>query len=124
MSINKIIVLACLFLATPLLASRIQTFDYSQVDQLASHIVIGKVISTTEDKPAGACNARNYEATMEIVSSIKGSITGKVFTLPVCIGSKGFNSELREGSTYIFFLKESNGKYQRVHPRSVTLLKY
>ena len=123
MKINRMIALACIFLAAPLLASTIQPFEYSEVDQLASHIVISKVLSTTENKPAGTCSSKYYEATMKVVSSIKGSIAGKVFTLPVCIGHKGFNSDLNKGSTYIFFLRERDGNYQRVHPQTVALLK-
>ncbi len=122
MNLNRIIVLACLLLSVPTFAGKIRPFDYSNIDNLASNIVIATVSSTTENKPEGACSSKYYEATMSVVSSIKGSISGNVFTLPVCIGHKGFNSELNQGKTYIFFLKEQNGKHQRVHPLTVAPL--
>ncbi len=121
MNLHRIIILICICLTAPVYAGKMKPFDYSNINQLATNIVIGKVTSTSENIPEGTCSSKKYNATMKVISSIKGNMPN-TFTLPVCIGHKGFNSELIQGNTYIFFLKSSSGKYQRVHPHTVAPL--
>lgn len=100
-------------------ASSIAPFDYKKIDQLSSYIYIAKVISTTKSVPQGPCSSKKYEAKMEVITSLKGEVKYNEFTLPVCIGYKGYGRDLFVDRTYIFFLQESKGQLQLIYPHGV-----
>ena len=97
-------------------ASKLAPFDYSRLSQ-APIIVIGKVVGNSMNMPEGACSSWKYRSTVMVVTVLKGVVKEKEFTLPVCIGKKGFNIQLHKNLHYIFFLDRKNGEFLRISPK-------
>jgi len=97
-------------------ASKISQIDYTTIEKSSSNIIIGKVVSTTENLPKGVCSSFMYDANIQIVTELKGIAGVKQFILPVCNGHKGFNRGLTVGKNYIYFLVKGKDTFRRVYP--------
>ncbi|GBE04675.1 hypothetical protein BMS3Abin10_00291 [bacterium BMS3Abin10] len=107
---NLIIIVSLLLLiATPSFATKLVRNPLSDLEVKSHIIVIGKVTKTelklVEDKPVFG-TMRHYEATVSVISILKGKLEIQSFTLPfTTCDIECFDVELKEGQKATFFLQ-------------------
>ena len=120
----SIISLALFLSYVPLTASSIPALKIDSLASLSHIIVIGKVTNLEIIDDTYERGYQLHEATVKIVSSLKGTIELRSFVLPLRLGGmKGFDRSLQPGDIGVFFLSYiKDGRGELSYPQAIAML--
>lgn len=110
-----VLILSVVFFANAALSSQIPAPDPIAIAKQATHVFVGRVVSTKPNSPLAHCSHRNELVAVVVEESLRGEGPNDI-QLPVCQGLKGFHRTLVVDGVYLFFLKKNGDQYLRVYP--------
>jgi hypothetical protein len=124
-SVGAIVFIAIMLTAATAGALKIAPLPLAELEQRATHILIGQVSTVADGKGIdGAPRDGVMTVNVDVCVVLKGETTTKTFTLQLFhTGRKSFDPKLRQGAVAVFFLSSlKNGTGELAHWGSVAVI--